>query len=58
MLCLVSLIILEDEIYKTKKQDCEHNIAFWNFSDGLKSRIRHASIDWALLTTINCTHLG
>ena len=34
MLFLVSLAILEDKIYKTKGQDCEHSIGVLKFLDG------------------------
>ena len=34
MLLLVSLAILEDKIYKTKGQDCEHSIGVLKFLDG------------------------
>ena len=39
MLFLVSLAILEDDIYKTKGHDCEHHIAFWMFLEGLNREL-------------------
>ena len=39
ILFLVSLAILEDNIYKTKGHDCEHHIAFWILLEGLNREI-------------------
>ena len=39
MLFLVSLAILEDDIYKTKGHDCEHHIAVWMFLEGLNREL-------------------
>ena len=39
MLFLVSLAILEDDIYKTKGHDCEHHIAFWMFLESLNREL-------------------
>ena len=39
MLFLVSLAILEDDIYKTKGHDCENHIAFWMFLEGFNREL-------------------